>query len=70
MSNRYGPAPAGQGWTDIRLIGDPDDIEAWATLLHHGTDVWEDSESKPVRNQPGIVRRYIRARLNQEAADA
>lgn len=65
MANRanYGPAPKGQGWVDHRIIGDPDDVEKWATLLHNGADVWEDSQSKPVNSQPGIVRRYIRARL-------
>ncbi|MET8334404.1 hypothetical protein [Streptosporangium canum] len=61
--HRYGPAPVGHGWTDIRLIGNPDDVEAWASLLHKAADVWTDSQSKPVRNQDGIVRRYIRARL-------
>ncbi|MEV4247005.1 hypothetical protein AB0J63_26775 [Streptosporangium canum] len=69
MANRepYGPAPAGEGWVDHRIIGDPDDVEKWAALLHAWADVWTDSESKPVRSQDGIVRRYIRARLHVEA---
>lgn len=68
--HRYGPAPVGQGWTDIRLIGTPDDVEAWARRLHNGTDVWEDSTPKPVHGQAGVVRRYIRARLHAQEPSA
>lgn len=62
MFDRYGPAPPGARWVDVRLIGEPGDVEEWARLLHEGTEIAHDSGSKPVNSQPGVVRRYLRAR--------
>ncbi|MGC5012569.1 hypothetical protein ACLQ2R_17535 [Streptosporangium sp. DT93] len=65
---KHDPAPRGQGWIELRLIGEPADIEAWTTLLHHGTDIWLDSHNKTARAD-GLIRRYIRARLAVQDPD-
>lgn len=66
---KYEPAPRNQGWIELRLTGEPADLEAWAALLHNGTEVWLDSNNKTPRAD-GLIRRYIRARLTTQDADA
>lgn len=66
-AHRYGPTPPGR--IDIRLIGDPDDVNTTADRLAQHADIVDDSGPKHLRSpsQDGMVRRYIRAQLRQDA---
>lgn len=63
-AHRYGPTPPGH--IDIRLIGNPDDVNTTADHLAQHADIVDDSGLKHVRSQEGMTRRYIRAQLRQD----
>ncbi|MBG0828511.1 hypothetical protein HS041_12105 [Planomonospora sp. ID67723] len=61
----YPPAPRGEGWVEIELRGEPDDVTDWIDHLRAHMQVRLLSGGRHTRND-GLMKAWIRARLPKE----
>lgn len=63
---KHEPTQLGERWVTFRLIGEPNDLQAWLDLFAYVADIKTDSGLTRARRD-GHARRWVTARLKEQS---